>query len=46
VTRAGTQLALPDFQHAFLASAALMALAVTGASRLPANAGAQLSKRG
>jgi EmrB/QacA subfamily drug resistance transporter len=43
--RSGAQLALSDFQYTFVASAVLMALAVTGASRLPADAGAQLSKR-
>ena len=43
-TRSGTQLALGDFQRAFLASAALMALAVAGAWRLPRDAGATLSK--
>jgi hypothetical protein len=44
-TRSGTQLALGDFQRAFLASATLMALAVAGAWRLPRDAGATLSKR-
>jgi EmrB/QacA subfamily drug resistance transporter len=43
--RSGTQLALPDFQHALLASAFLMAIAVLWTRRLPADAGEELSRR-
>jgi hypothetical protein len=43
--RAGAQLALADFQNALLASAGLMAVAVLWALRLPADAGAELSRR-
>jgi EmrB/QacA subfamily drug resistance transporter len=40
--RAGAQLTLADFQHALLAAAALMAVAVAWSQRLPRNAGAEL----
>ena len=44
--RAGRELgALGDFQHAFYAAAALMAAAVLWSLRLPADAGAELSRR-
>ena len=44
--RAGaTQLALGDFQNALFAAAALMAVAVLWALRLPPDAGAELSER-
>jgi hypothetical protein len=43
--RAGTTLALPDFQHALWASAGLMALAAAWMLRLAPDAGAELSKR-
>jgi EmrB/QacA subfamily drug resistance transporter len=41
--RSGAHLALSDFQHAFLAAAFLMAIAVLWAGRLPPDAGAELS---
>lgn len=43
--RAGAQLALVDFQYALFASAGLMAVAILWALRLPADAGAELSRR-
>jgi EmrB/QacA subfamily drug resistance transporter len=43
--RGGSVLALSDFQHALFASAALMAIAVGWMLRLPADAGAELSRR-
>jgi hypothetical protein len=44
-TRSGMGLELRDFHGAFFASAALMAIGVAWASRLPADAGAKLSQR-
>jgi len=44
-TRSGMGLELRDFHGAFFASAALMAIGVAWASRLPADAGAKLSRR-
>ncbi len=43
--RAGSALGLSDFQYALFAAAALMALAVAWMMRLPADAGAELSRR-
>ena len=43
--RADPHLALADFQDTFFSSAALMAIAVAWASRLPTDAGAELSQR-
>jgi len=43
--RAGPELALGDFQNALFAAAALMAASVLGSLRLPADAGAELSRR-
>ena len=45
MTRAGTELALSDFQNALMAAGGLMAVAVLWALRLPADAGAELSER-
>ena len=43
--RTGTELALGDFQNAFLAAAGLMSIAVLWSLRLPSDAGAALSRR-
>jgi EmrB/QacA subfamily drug resistance transporter len=43
--RTDTHLALEDFQDAFFISAVLMAIAVAWASRLPTDAGSELSQR-
>ncbi len=43
--RSSTSLALPDFQHALMFSAALMAISVLWSLRLPADAGSELSRR-
>jgi EmrB/QacA subfamily drug resistance transporter len=43
--RTGTELALGDFQHAVLAAAGLMSIAVLWSLRLPSDAGAALSRR-
>ncbi len=43
--RAGAALTLGDFQNAFFVAAALMAVAVLWSLRLPADAGAELSRR-
>jgi len=43
--RAGTELALGDFQNALFAAATLMAASVLWSLRLPADAGAELSRR-
>jgi len=43
--RAGTELAPGDFRNAFFVAAAVMAIAVLGSLRLPADAGAELSRR-
>jgi EmrB/QacA subfamily drug resistance transporter len=43
LARDGATLALVDFRHALLVSAIVMALAIVWASRLPANAGSELS---
>jgi len=43
--RAGTQLALGDFQNAIFVSAGLMAVAVAWLLQLPRNAGDDLSRR-
>ncbi len=43
--RAGTQLALGDFQNAIFVAAGLMAVAVVWLLQLPRNAGEELSRR-